>query len=385
MKKIVMYFFALANILLFSNAFAHENHYYLIANAGSTGTRLYLFKHNNDNKMPIIESIFSEANTIPLASFGENPEQAYQSLKPLLQKATTILRGHNVETPVPISILGTAGMRLLTTDQQHAIYKNLQNAILNNDKKIFKPENIQTISGKMEGVYGWLDINYLLENFQKRTPPAGSIDIGGTSTEIAFATEKSSKPIDEVSIKINGTNYIVFSKSFLGLGLNEARYSMNADPNAGDCYPKGYKELLLKGSFNLPSCSTVYNQVIDNYHINQLGLPTYKVSNFIAFSGAYYTFHFYGIDTTIPDQDTLEQTIISPLCSNTWESLKTAYPAEPEAYLAAYCANSVFLSNLLFNAFQLQHQQIHIMSKIKENKIDWALGALLYRIIKNET
>lgn len=384
MKKYVLLILIITNLLFFSNVFADEAKYYLIADAGSTGTRFHLFKYNHDKNMPVIEEILSEKNAIPLASTSDQPNKAYESIEPLVQSAVKKIQNSHIQTPVPISILGTAGMRLLTSDQQQQIYQEIKNKISERFQDVLITHDVQTISGKMEGVYDWLDVNYLQKNFQNNTPTSGSIDIGGASTQIAFATDKSSKSIDEVTIKINKVNYIVFSKSFLGLGLDQARESMNVDENAGFCYPKDYNDKTLKGKFDLASCSVIYNQVIENYHIDKLAMPTYKIPSFVAFSGAYYTYHFFGIDPAIPSQDTLEQTIIQPTCSNTWEILKEAYPAEPPNYLANYCANGIFVTDLLYGPFQLQSKQIHILSKIGENKIDWTLGAMLYNIITRE-
>ncbi len=375
MKKLFLTLLIMTSVLFFSHAFADETNYYLIVDAGSTGTRLHFFKHNDDKNMPVIEEIFSEKNSIPLA------DKAFEAIDPLLQSVVKKIRSHHIKTPVAISILGTAGMRLLPSEQQKNIYQKLSDGISASYKDILEPHHIETISGKMEGIYDWLDVNYLQKNFQNNTPTSGSIDIGGASTQIAFATDKSSKSIDEVSLTLNKVNYIVFSKSFLGLGLDQARESMNIDENAGFCYPKNYNRT---GKFDLASCSLIYNQVIENYHIDQLAMPTYKIPSFVAFSGAYYTYHFFGTDPNVPDQDTLEQTIIQPTCSNTWETLKEAYSAEPENYLANYCANSIFVTDLLYGPFRLQSKQIHVLSSINENKIDWALGAMLYTIITRE-
>ncbi len=384
MKKLVFIILIIANLAFFSHAFAHKANYYIILDAGSTGTRLHFFKHNNDKNMPVIEDIFSEKNNIPLVAFAEHPEQSYEAIDLLLQNAVKKIHEHHLEMPVPIALLGTAGMRLLSSDQQQSIYQQLKNEVADHYKNELTLKNAQTISGKMEGIYGWLDVNYLQKNFQNNTPTSGSIDIGGASTQIAFATDKSKKSIDEVSLTLNKVNYIVFSKSFLGLGMDQARESMNIDENSGFCYPKNYNTIQ-KGKFDLASCAIIYNQVIDNYHIDQLSMPTYKVPSFVAFSGVYYTYHFFGLDPTVPSQDTLEQTTIKPTCSNTWETLKEAYPTESENYLANYCANGIFVTDLLYRSFQLQHQQIHVLSKINENKIDWTLGAMLYTIITGES
>lgn len=379
MKKLIIILF---NVLILNSALATTYQHYIIIDAGSSGSRLHFFKYSNNKNMPIIEEIFTTKSTTPLAAFAETPEKAYESLNPMLVQAEKVIHDHAIPKPVPTAILGTAGMRLLASDQQKAIYDNLKLNLLENHKNTLAPKNINTISGKMEGLYGWLDVNYLLKNFQNNAPTVGSIDIGGASTEIAYAIEKSNKSINETAFTINNTNYVVFSKSFLGLGMDEARGSMDIDPNAITCYPKGYFATE-KNNFDLPQCSNIYNQIIDNYQIKKSGMPTYKIPTFVVFGGAYYTYHFFGQGPTIPNQDTLEQTIIKPLCNNTWEALKQAYPAEPEIYLVAYCANSVFVTNLLFDAFQLQPQQMNIASAIDENKIDWALGAMLYTTIKD--
>src|SRR5690606_35248812 len=131
-----------------------------------------------------------------------------------------------------------------------SIYQHIKSSILTDYKNTFIPREITTITGKMEGLYAWLDINYLFKNFQNNTPTVGSVEFGGASTQIAFALDKSNKLIDEVSIDINNQRYHVFSKSFLGLGINEARESMNADEQAHFCYPLHYKN----GKFELASC-----------------------------------------------------------------------------------------------------------------------------------
>ena len=111
-----------------------------------------------------------------------------------------------------INLLATAGMRLLPEEKQQAIYSSIKSFLKNNYQ--FPVGEIKTISGKMEALYGWLDINYLLGNFKNHQATIGSIDMGGASTEIAFATEDESRPEDEIKIDINDKHYIVFSKSF---------------------------------------------------------------------------------------------------------------------------------------------------------------------------
>jgi len=376
MKKIIY----ILLLTLSFNIFAANN--YIIVDAGSSGSRIHFFKYENNKKLPAIEEIFSEKNKLPLASFKENPEKAGESLKPLLDELQFFIKQDQIATPVKISILATAGMRLLTSAEQTKIYNNVEDYLNKNYKDIYLAEDIKTVSGKMEGVYNWLDINYLSGTFENNSTPVGAIDTGGASTEISYSIDKSLKPLDETNLKINGKDYIIFSKSFLGLGLNEAVSSMVQDKDAAFCYPKNYEYSYGVGDFNLIFCEDLFNQIISNYNIKNQILPTYKTPKFIATSGAYYVYRFFGATPDLPDRETLEQNIINPVCKNDWETLKKAYPAEPEEYLANYCNESLFLDDLYLEAFELRPEQLIITSKVNETSLDWALGALLYKVIK---
>lgn len=369
--------------LIFSTAiFATKAQYSVIIDAGSHGSRLHLFKYNNNNEMPVISDIFIEKNTKPLATFASHPEDAGPSLKKLLNAAAEKISDEKIKETVPISVLGTGGMRLIPEDQQQTIYDNIKYYISNKYKNIFVIDEVQSISGKMEGVYGWLDVNYLAETFQNKTTTLGSLDMGGSSTQIAFATDDHSMPLDETSLTVNNVHYTVYSKSFLGLGLDRARNSIFGDFTANSCYPTGYPfSDTMEGFFNLVSCALVYNKLIDKYKVFEQIIPLYNVPMFVAFSGAYRTYHFFGIDSHLSNQTTLEQQYINPVCSTTWNKMKKTYPDEEVGKLSNYCADSIYVTNLFFGVYRLQSKQLKILEKINEEEINWALGGLLYKLV----
>lgn len=123
----------------------------------------------------------------------------------------------------------------------------------------FHFQNASIITGQQEGLYGWVTVNYLMGNFlevricyrsicclyvfnkpsccvtlhlQKNlwntyVRPAGaqtvgSMDLGGASTQIAFAVDSNLTGPDYMHVKLYGYPYNVYTHSYLCYGKNEA-------------------------------------------------------------------------------------------------------------------------------------------------------------------
>ena len=272
-------------------------------------------------------------------------------------------------------------MRLLTQAQQDAIWASVSRYIQAHYAFSFNSQNIRTISGTMEGVYGWLDVNYLLHHFDHPTATVGHIDMGGASTQIAFATTDTSKPDNEVVVTIHHTPYRIFSQSFLGLGLNKARDAMAASASVSRCFPEGYPLESAAGRFDFLPCSDIYAEIIQRFHVTQQILPTAGIS-FIASSGAYYTYQFFDALQT-PSQRALESQI-NAHCYLPWSQLQANYPSESSVSLSSYCAHAAYLDQLLYTTYQLQTSQLRVATELKGTGIDWTLGALLYRLVQED-
>lgn len=377
MKKSLQIIITLCLITISSVASAQ---YTIIVDAGSSGSRLHLYKHNHAirNNVPVIEDVFTEKTQPGLSSYANNPSAAGDSLKPLLDDAAKQLQTKHIpQVLVSVSVMGTAGMRLLPESTQQAIYADVRQFI--KDNYAFRVDEVETISGKMEGVYGWLDINYLSHQFdQKNDTTYGSIDMGGASTEIAFSTLDTSKAADKVTINLGGKTYTVFSQSFLGLGEDQALASINANAQANTCYPINYSVNGSIGNFNFPTCGTLYTNLITQYHIAEQMLPV-PSQTFIAYSGVTYVAQFLKVGEHF-DQIPVE-TSIQTICYLSWEQIQAAYPGQSATYLSQYCADSVLMDKLFFDTYHLQTNQILVKKDINGTDIDWALGALLYRLI----
>lgn len=111
-------------------------------------------------------------------------------------------------------------------------------------------DSVRIISGEEEGLWGWVAVNYLMDGFgdphalvpstpaawenaqdQEETTPFGFLDMGGASTQIAFApsADEAASHADSLSsVKLRllsgeDMNFDVFVASWLGYGTNKAR------------------------------------------------------------------------------------------------------------------------------------------------------------------
>jgi len=372
-------------ILLFSKiCFSETAQYLMILNAEEKETNLHLFKYTEDeNHFPLIDEIFTEHSSSTLTLFKENPTLSFQSVKPMLDKAVLEYQKLGLTNPVSLRILGTDSMRFLNKKAQLAIFANIKNNIIIKYQKYLKVIDTSILSGKMEALYRWLAVNYVAQHFQNQTPTFGIIDIGKMTTQFAFAIPSSKRPIDEITLTLNGIKYIVFTKNFLGLGLKEMEERMNADEDAKYCYPNDApfndKET---GNFNFINCSALYQETLKKYNVKAQILPLYSVSHFIVFNDVYPIYQFFG-KNAFEDKETFEEDTLEPVCGNTWNALKEAYSTEPEHALLNYCANAVFLSNLFFNTLQLHGSQLSITKTVNNKKIDWAVGAVLASLVNS--
>lgn len=199
--------------------------YALIADAGSTGTRMYLFH--------VVDSSPSEAPTVDvtdlgkgpaLSSFQDTPHEAGAAVaKQLLKAAELIPKSYH--SAVPLSVLATAGMRLVAPVRANAIYAGLRASLLGGNFP-FNANALQarTISGRDEGIYAMLAANFLSQrlhvSLQVKGDLIGVLDLGGSSTQIAVPPDAAAGA--NLAEKL-GEGQGAYSKSFLSLGMERMR------------------------------------------------------------------------------------------------------------------------------------------------------------------
>ncbi|XP_063167660.1 ectonucleoside triphosphate diphosphohydrolase 4 isoform X1 [Candoia aspera] len=246
--------------------------YGIMVDCGSSGSRIFVYwwpRHNGNphdlldikqmrdkNRKPVVMKIKPG-----ISEFATSPEKVSDYIFPLLSFAAEhIPRAKHKETP--LYILCTAGMRILPESQQKAILEDLLTDIPVHFDFLFSDSHAEVISGKQEGVYAWIGINFVLGKFEhmdeeddavvevhvpdseskeevvrKRT--VGILDMGGVSTQIAYEVPKTvsfaSSQQEEVAKNLlaefnlgcdahqNEHVYRVYVATFLGFGGNAAR------------------------------------------------------------------------------------------------------------------------------------------------------------------
>ncbi|MCJ1465944.1 Golgi apyrase [Pseudocyphellaria aurata] len=239
--------------------------YGVILDAGSSGTRLHIYKWldiaaareeagvDKLRSLPVLttEKKWTKKVHPGISTFGGTPDRVGpEHLKPLLQHALHVVPRDAV-ADTPFFLLATAGMRLLPPLQQTTLLKHIC-AYARAESAFQIPDcdsHIQVLAGETEGLYGWIAVNYLLGGFDfdehaggKRHPTYGFLDMGGASAQIAFAPNKTEavRHADDLKLlrmrTLDGAvaEFGVFVTSWLGFGVNEAR--------------RRYVEALLKAS-----------------------------------------------------------------------------------------------------------------------------------------
>lgn len=223
-----------------------------------------------------------------ISTFGEKPDRVGPDhLKELYEKAQKIIPVNQLEE-TPVFLLATAGMRLLPKNQSNELLKQICSYTRSHTKFMLPncDAHIQIIPGEVEGLYGWVAANYLLGGFDARTRHGhwkdhhtyGFLDMGGASAQIAFApnateAERHANDLKMLRMRtLDGTaaEYQVFTTTWLGFGVNEARKkyieALQKASGAIDtklledpCLPTGLT-ITTKGDVFLPGSKTVNGQ-----------------------------------------------------------------------------------------------------------------------------
>ena len=206
--------------------------------AGSTGSRIHIYKFHNCGPSPAYEyEVFKQIQP-GLSSYAGNPRAAAQSLDVLLDEALRVIPA-SLHSCTPVAVKATAGLRLLGPQESTAILTAVEDHLLSAYPFILPDRDaVAIMDGRDEGVYAWITANYLLDTIRADSPadasPYAVLDLGGGSTQIVFEPENAES--EEAALQegehkyelmFGGATRTLYQHSYLGYGLKSARGSVH--------------------------------------------------------------------------------------------------------------------------------------------------------------
>ena len=389
------------------HTFSSETEYAILFDAGSSGTRMeiYLFLASGPTLKPsdILELNPSPAKVEPgLSSLADDPSQVEEYMTPLLESAKkTISEGKQASTP--IFLLATAGMRLLPEDQADAILNEVRK--LFNDKEkcpfMFQDDNdARIITGKTEGIYSWVTVNFLAGAYRLKGFTYGSLDLGGASHQNTWIFNGNHS--DVVTIPIAGRNFSLFARSYLGFGQDQARerylgviaQKEDCAENSecvvkSPCHNKGFKkpltfddqERVFEGTAQVNLCRQIISKIFFCHSPNLEECPFSDQpkleGKFYAFSAFYYVLT--GINAVCSD---CENNQVSPFKIGKYSKsfCKTDYnEVKEDPYAKNDCFGANYIYELLTEGYGLRpYRRIRVANSLNGFDLGWTLGAVLH-------
>uniref|UniRef100_A0A7S4K752 Uncharacterized protein n=1 Tax=Odontella aurita TaxID=265563 RepID=A0A7S4K752_9STRA len=181
---------------------APSSPYTIICDAGSTGTRLYVYRLDDERGDVQIQE---GPKAVPGLSAQSRETVGPYLLPSVLEASEMIPPEHRAATPV--HLYATAGMRFLPEEEQKALYDAAFGSLTSSSAVPFRVEreNLRTIDGDDEGYFAALAVNYLAGRLGSdlnilaaeegtavdwdadwQDPLVGALDLGGASAQIVF-------------------------------------------------------------------------------------------------------------------------------------------------------------------------------------------------------
>ncbi|KAI5310786.1 Guanosine-diphosphatase, partial [Ascosphaera atra] len=220
--------------------------YALMIDAGSTGSRIHVYRFNNCGPTPELEHeefkmTEKKKGGSGLSSYKADAEGAAKSLDPLMEHAVNSVP-EEYRSCSPVAVKATAGLRMLGPE----LSKNILEAVKQRLETVYPfpvvsqdKGGVEIMDGKDEGVYAWITTNYLLGNIgtSEKTPTAAIFDLGGGSTQIVFEPTFKTKPGEapeqladgehKYVLSFGGRDFVLYQHSHLGYGLMAAREAVH--------------------------------------------------------------------------------------------------------------------------------------------------------------
>ncbi|XP_053730743.1 ectonucleoside triphosphate diphosphohydrolase 6 isoform X3 [Synchiropus splendidus] len=211
----------------------HNFHYSVMFDAGSTGTRVHVFKFQSSHQgaaVPHLEHETYRAIKPGLSAYAGEPLKCVPGIEQLLEVAKLSVPSSQWNV-TPVALKATAGLRLLPGDKAARLLDTVR-TLFQVSPFLSKSDCVSMMDGTDEGISAWITVNFLTGGLQRQgSPTVGMLDLGGGSTQIAFCPQDEktiqSSPVDFItSLQMFNQTHNLYTHSYLGLGLMSARLSI---------------------------------------------------------------------------------------------------------------------------------------------------------------
>jgi guanosine-diphosphatase len=206
--------------------------YALMIDAGSTGSRIHIYKFHNCGPSPTYEYETFVQKQPGLSAYAGRPDDAAQSLDSLLAAAMRVVP-EALRRCAPVAVKATAGLRLLGAEQSAEILEAVRRWLSTAYPfPLASQDPVVIMDGRDEGVYAWVTTNYLMDTIRADSPrtavPYAVLDLGGASTQIVFEPVFGSDVAlqdgdHKYELSFGGKERVLYQHSYLGYGLMRAR------------------------------------------------------------------------------------------------------------------------------------------------------------------
>ena len=400
-----------------------DTQYTAVIDAGSSGSRIYLYGTKKTKTfIEITSPVLVDSRVTPGLSSYRHPTGKFatalagDSLIPLLTTLQNYLdKNKIVKQQVPVYVMATAGMRQIDRQDpevSRAIYKSVTETVKSFGYPlgtlnvaaipgVSTPGPIGTLSGQNEALFGWLDVNYLMGNFDTNDKTIGIVEMGGASAQVAYSVPDAFSNPNIIKKVINGRTHNILAISYLDLGLDQAlRTAVAQIPQENPCFVTGTPRLAgalpdRSDRFDFSTCRNLFFSIITPFFTNNAPLPPGSNFEDIEFAGigaiptkfarwnaAPNTLR----DIPASDVSTLYSIVNTACAPNNW-ALFLQWFNGPGEFANDLCAHSTYLYAFLFGeknlaepstaSLRLSSAQLKSMDTIRQIATSWTRGLIV--------